>query len=92
MATAAGTPCLVPLAIAGCGVAADTVGNATAGAMEDTLTQGKAVAMKKYPDSGEMPDPHAGSEPGSPVAAASLRTGPCASAFANRSLHQPHPF
>ncbi|MFD6802621.1 RHS repeat-associated core domain-containing protein, partial [Streptomyces cyaneofuscatus] len=38
MATAAGAPYLIPLAIAGCGIAADTVSNVTAGAMEDSLS------------------------------------------------------
>ncbi|MEV5433997.1 RHS repeat-associated core domain-containing protein [Streptomyces sp. NPDC052701] len=37
MATAAGMPYLIPLATAGCGIAAGTVSNVTAGAMEDTL-------------------------------------------------------
>ncbi|MFI8191661.1 RHS repeat-associated core domain-containing protein [Streptomyces sp. NPDC085946] len=37
MATAAGMPYLIPLTVAGCGIAADTVSNVTAGAMEDTL-------------------------------------------------------
>ncbi|MGW3331091.1 RHS repeat-associated core domain-containing protein [Streptomyces rubiginosohelvolus] len=38
MATAAGAPYLIPLATAGCGIAADTVSNVTAGAMEDSLS------------------------------------------------------
>ncbi|MDW4918966.1 RHS repeat-associated core domain-containing protein, partial [Streptomyces californicus] len=38
MATAAGVPYLIPLAIAGCGIAADTVSNVTADAMEDSLS------------------------------------------------------
>jgi hypothetical protein len=38
MATAAGMPYLIPLATAGCGIAADTVSNVTAGAMQDSLS------------------------------------------------------
>ncbi|MFD5968350.1 RHS repeat-associated core domain-containing protein [Streptomyces sp. NPDC060311] len=38
MATAAGMPYLIPLTTAGCGIAADTVSNVTAGAMQDSLS------------------------------------------------------
>jgi RHS repeat-associated protein len=38
MATAAGMPYLTPLTTAGCGIAADTVSNVTAGAMQDSLS------------------------------------------------------
>lgn len=38
MATSAGVLFLIPLAVAGWGIAADTVSNATAGAMQDSLS------------------------------------------------------
>ncbi|GGU62689.1 hypothetical protein [Streptomyces daghestanicus] len=38
MATAAGMLYLTPLTTAGCGIAADTVSNVTAGAMQDSLS------------------------------------------------------
>ncbi|CAM5720399.1 hypothetical protein SVIOM342S_01683 [Streptomyces violaceorubidus] len=38
MATAAGMPYLTPLTTARCGIAADTVSNVTAGAMQDSLS------------------------------------------------------
>lgn len=40
------------------------------------------MVMNLPPDGGDMLDPHAGSEPGNSIAAASLWVGLCASVFA----------